>query len=222
MINPIYQVPENPYCVLMGNAEFPRKDLCDKILAKAEFIICTDGGANYAYDHQITPHLIIGDLDSIRKDSHKFFSANGVMIRSVDSQQENDLEKGFNYIFQETVYRNILLLGFLGDRDDQSFATLQIAQKFSRIMTIQIYSINSEYILLPPGSYSIGFKKNYSVSLFGLPVAYNVRTQGLKWNLDQEDLSEGSRGVSNSTTTDTVELSFDKGQLILITPLRSL
>jgi thiamine pyrophosphokinase len=220
MTNFVYQLPENPYCVFLGNAKYPPGDLCTAILKTAASIICIDGGANYARKHQITPNIIIGDLDSIHKTTLAYFTSRNIDIKLFSSQQENDLEKGFEYTIRTHNFHNIIMLGCMGERDDQSFATLQIAKKFSRDKTVYVYSQKTGYLFLSPGSYQFIFTQNHPVSLFGLPTAVRVRTRGFQWNLNDEDLTEGSRGVSNIALTAHTSVSFEKGQLLLISPIQ--
>jgi len=215
-----YQLPKSPYCVLLGNGEYPDESLCHKIIADADLIICSDGGANFAQQNDLIPHLIIGDLDSISTESRNYFTNLNIRILSLESQKENDLEKALNYIEENYSYGTIVLIGFLGLRDDQSFATLQIAEKLRQDVIIHIYSKTAEYLALPPGIHSLTFPLNHTVSIFALPNAENLVTTGLKWNLDHENLFPGSYGVSNVTTNHLVRISFDTGKLMLIYPLK--
>lgn len=213
------QLPQSPYCVLLGNGEYPQKSLCRKIIKGAELIICSDGGANFAKGFGIVPHLIIGDLDSIGNESREYFKNLNVPILSINSQMENDLEKALNYIGENYSCDNMVLLGFLGLRDDHSFATLQIIEKYQQPAIFHIYTKKSEYIALPPGTHSFNFPTNQTLSIFALPNAGNLVTTGLKWNFIHENLSPGSRGVSNIVTDNSVQIAFETGKLMLIHPL---
>jgi len=216
-----YHVPKSPYYVLLGNGEYPEESYCHRIIEDAEFIICSDGGANFAQRIGIIPHLIIGDLDSISSAARNHFTNLNAPILSLESQKENDLEKALNYVMENHTCNHIVLLGFLGLRDDHSFATMQIAERLSDPVSIRIYSKSAEYLILPPGNHSLVFPINHTVSIFALPNANNLITSGLKWNLAHEDLFPGSHGVSNVVTNDTVRISFDTGKLMLISPIQS-
>jgi thiamine pyrophosphokinase len=107
----------------------------------------------------------------------------------------------------------------MGKRDDQSIVTLQIAKKFIKNYQIIIYSTVSEILLLQPGSYSLKSLPRSQISLLGFPRAHEVSTTGLKWNLNHEILSEGSRGISNRAETDEIRIRFTKGLLLIIRDL---
>ena len=216
-----FQFPKTPYCVLLGNGEYPDKSYCHRMIENADLTICSDGGANFAQRTGIIPHMIIGDLDSISNVAKNHFTKLNVPILLMESQRENDLEKAINYIMENHTYNNIVLLGFLGLRDDHSYATLQIAERLSDPVSIRIYSKTAEYLILPPGKHSLTFPINHTVSIFALPVVKNLITSGLKWNLNHEDLFPGSHGVSNIVIDNSIRISFDTGKLMLISPIQS-
>ena len=76
------------------------------------------------------------------------------------------------------------------------------------------------------------FRVNGSLRLAGTPgeivsllvfgdSARGVRTTGLRWRLDNEDLLSGStRGVSNAFIDDTALVSLDEGNLMAVLPER--
>jgi len=182
--------------------------------------MCVDGGANYAFRHGISPDLIIGDLDSIKDETLNYFIQKNTRIIKAESQQENDVEKALHEAIRLS-YKQIVLIGFMGKRDDHSIATLQIIKKFKRQATIRLFSQTSEILVLPAGDYGFQTSSGNIISLFGFPRAYDVTTDGLKWTLNHENLFEGSRGISNQALQDDIRISFTKGTLIVIKRLSS-
>lgn len=209
---------QTPYYVILGNGDYPSRQLTKTLLLSANKIICADGGANYAFSNNISPDLIVGDLDSIAPETRDHFKRNNVPILEMNSQQENDLEKALREVNKMSC-EQIVMLGFMGKRDDQSIVTLQIARKFIKKFQIIIYSTISEILLLQPGSYSLKSLPGSQISLLGFPRAYEVSTTGLKWGLNREILSEGSRGISNRAETGEILIRFTKGLLLVIRDL---
>ncbi|MGC9364688.1 MAG: thiamine diphosphokinase [Fidelibacterota bacterium] len=216
-----HQQPQSPYCLLLGNGAYPESSVCKRLIAGANLLVCCDGGANYAFQNGITPHLIIGDLDSIHDDVQNHFAIQKIPFITLKSQERNDLEKSLQYIKGHHSCTYFVLLGFLGFRDDHSYATLQIIEKQETTAQFQIFSKTAEYLFLPPGRYQFQFPVNQHLSLFPAPIAENLTTGGLKWNLFQETLAGGSRGLSNVVTRSDVQISFDNGKLLLIHPFIS-
>ena len=74
--------------VILANGAFPTHLMPLEILEDAGTVICTDGSANALAKLDLSPHVIIGDLDSIDPD----YEFHGLEIH--DPNQENtDLEK---------------------------------------------------------------------------------------------------------------------------------
>ncbi|MFO7446876.1 MAG: thiamine diphosphokinase, partial [Ignavibacteriaceae bacterium] len=62
-------------CIILANGKPPKKSLVT-FLQKRNYssLICADGGANSARKLNLTPDVIIGDLDSITSKNLKYFN----------------------------------------------------------------------------------------------------------------------------------------------------
>jgi len=213
-----YHPPEEPFCLLLGNGDYPDESIVKNIGAAADLIISCDGGANYAKRHDILPRIIIGDQDSISAVTTRYFTDLHVDILRRKSQQENDLEKALDYLFANHGYKVVVLIGFLGARDDHSYATMQIAEKYCHKRIFYLYSKTAEYIALPAGNHTLNLSPNQIISIFPFPEASNVTSIGLKWNLNFASFPRGSQGVSNIVENKAVTIAFHSGNLLLILP----
>ena len=84
--------------VILANGAFPISKIPLDQLKSAGTVICTDGSANNLSKLGLTPHVIIGDMDSI--DSKYEF--NGLKIH--DNNTENsDLEKALNWVIMSNI-----------------------------------------------------------------------------------------------------------------------
>lgn len=118
--------------VILANGEFPNHKTPLDILSSAGTVICTDGSANYLESLNLKPHIIIGDLDSLRQ-KHSYA---GLIVD--DSNQNNtDLEKAIEFTILNSV-KEILLLGAVGNRDDMSYVNIQLLFKYFRKIDIKI------------------------------------------------------------------------------------
>jgi thiamine pyrophosphokinase len=213
--------PSKTYCVLIGNGECPSPDKHTHILNNARCIICADGGANYAYRQNVKPDWILGDLDSIEPEVLEYYQRQYIPIQKLKSQRNNDLEKALRKAIR-LGYQQLILIGFIGKRIDQTLATLQVAKKYVRKARIILYSSSYEIYPLVPGKYTFAAQPGDPVSIFGFPRAYGITTTGLQWSLTNNHLLEGSRGLSNLATNNFIKISFARGfLLLLIAPLGS-
>jgi len=208
------------YALIVANGDSPERGLLKQIADKSDFIVAADGGGNALAKQGLTPDLILGDMDSLRPDVLSGFEAKNVDIRPVESQQENDLEKGIRYLIDQG-YRTIVLTAVYGDRMDHTFATLELLKKFKSSVNIYIITDTFEIFLIQPGRHKIQTEKNAIFSIFGFSRGYDIETENLKYPLKGENLFEGSRGVSNRSLSDSVFISFTRGNLLIFRSLRS-
>ncbi|MFA4838323.1 MAG: thiamine diphosphokinase [Candidatus Neomarinimicrobiota bacterium] len=204
-----------PSALILGNGAFPPDNVRNRIVSSFSSIVCADGGSRTAREMNLLPQAIIGDLDSSDKNDLKYFADRDVRILHRIAQEENDLEKCLRYVLRRKYWR-IGLLGFMGDRDDQSIATLQIAKKYCRRAEITFWSETSEFFFLAGMSHRLSTFPGQTVSLFGWPRAFSVSTRGLQFPLVGETLSEGSHGVSNSAVANNVTIEKTRGVLLIV------
>ncbi len=64
-------------CIILANGKSPKKSVI-QFLQKNNYstLICADGGSNQANKLGLTPDYIIGDLDSIKKETINFYKIN--------------------------------------------------------------------------------------------------------------------------------------------------
>ena len=95
--------------LILANGKPPSKRLFQKYLASADWFICADGGANTAARFGYAPDLIIGDLDSIKKETLSVF--NNVNVKKLKDQNSTDLEKALTAAIRKKVQRNCCTWG---------------------------------------------------------------------------------------------------------------
>jgi len=201
--------------LILGNGAYPPNNVRDRIISSFSSFICADGGSQIARQMNILPMAVVGDMDSSDENDLKYLANRGVSILRHISQEENDLEKCIRYVLRRK-YRQIGLLGFMGNRDDQSIATLQIVKKYCRRAEITFWSETSEFFFMAGKSHRFPAFPKQTITLFGWPRAYGVTTRGLLFPLIAETLSEGSRGVSNSAVANDVVIEKTGGILLVV------
>ncbi len=132
--------------LIVGGANFS-EELFEEVYDNGTPIIAADGGANFLADRNISPELIIGDLDSI---SHKTIkNIETEKIITISDQNTTDLEK----VLSNTESSLTIGIGFLGSRIDHELASLSALVKFSHKKIILIGE--EDIILLIPPSFSL-------------------------------------------------------------------
>ena len=177
--------------VLIANGKKPKNKIIIDILQNAKNIICVDNGYELASELNITPSVIIGDLDSV--DISKVNQS--VIIIKEEDQNTNDLEKALNYCLSKNI-RDIILVGATGKRDDQNLATILISLDYIEQLNIEILS-DLYSIKFVNGKREFETEPMKEVSLISMDKENIITTQGLKYNLEKSKLLSATHGISN-------------------------
>lgn len=184
----------------------------------ADYIIAADGGALTLTSAHITPHLLIGDLDSLSPDLVAQLDHQHVEIRRYAREKdETDLELALTAAVTAGA-TDIDLFCVLGGRWDHTFATIAmltlplLADRNVRIFAEQQTLCIVRDALEVPGN--IGDV----LSLLPLtPTVEGITTTGLAYPLVDATLRfEHSRGVSNVLTHALATITLNAGILLVI------
>lgn len=207
--------------LLFANGELKRGAMLDRALNSLEspHVICADGGALHARALGLTPHTIIGDMDSLTAAELAQFKAAGAeIIQHRQEKDETDLELALRHC-RRIGASSITILGALGGRFDQALANiLLLTLPELSDMRIQIVAGDQSARLLRPGSHRLEGARGDTVSLIPLgAAAEGITTSALQYPLADESLRLGpARGISNVMLNDTARVDFRAGLLLLV------
>ena len=204
--------------VIFANGVLKDQQAVAELLQPDDLIIAADGGAKHCLKLGIEPNMLIGDLDSITEDELGHWREAGTeIIRHDSDKDENDLELALLYA-KENGVEEVLILGGLGGRWDQTFANLLLPayEKMSGLFITfwdrgaWLYLVDGEKVILGCSGQTISL----------IPIGGDVEgvsTQGLKWSLNGETLYFGAtRGVSNVIVADQAVVSVRQGLLLCV------
>ena len=136
---------------LIGNGPFNKRDLT---IAEslAPFVVAADGGANALYKASIKAEAIIGDMDSVSKETIKLYPLD--KRYKIKCQDTTDFEKCLGLIKAP----KLLGIGFLEGRLDHQLANLSALVKFPHQKCILI-GLN-DICFLCPEEFSINLPIN--------------------------------------------------------------
>jgi thiamine pyrophosphokinase len=208
--------------IIFANGEIPNLEKARLLLGVDDFIICADGGAWHARTLGLVPKLVIGDMDSITTNLWRELEKVGVSIELFPKDKnETDLELAIRRAM-EFEPKEILVVGALGGRFDQSLANIALLSNSYPITCNIRLDDGVEEIFFCRDRAQIHGRSEDIVSLipWGGPV-HGVATRGLKWQLNRETLfPEKTRGISNQMLADVASIKIDSG-LLLVVHLRS-
>ncbi|MDR2628467.1 MAG: thiamine diphosphokinase [Puniceicoccales bacterium] len=168
-------------------------------------IIAADGAANYLATMGIIPHMIIGDLDSVRQD----LLVNGEFIR-LEDQNSSDFEKALNYLKDNNLLPSIIL-GMGGGYMDHILNNINIF-----VRTNSVFLGENIMGLMLRGTHTFDLEIRTKLSLFGIPKCC-ITTKGLKWNLSMAELVfPGFNSCFNRTALENIHINVISGSALLI------
>ena len=211
---------ETPALIFIGG-DAPHPHIID-VLPRDAFVIAADSGWEHAVNSGFTPHVLIGDMDSINP-AH-LQQARDMNVHIIEHHADKDftdtelaLELAANHH-----HHSIHLVSGGGDRFDHLLALVHSLAPHAGDTSLTAHVGSSRLHIIQPGhGLMFGTTPGQTISLIPLGgAAKGVTTTGLKWNLTKDTLRPfASRGVSNVATDSTVTLTVRKGHLAVIIPL---
>lgn len=204
--------------IFAGGTVRPGQALTDAI-GSADMCIAADSGAATALHYGCTPHIVVGDFDSLEGTLFEDLRKRGCEIRQAAVEKdETDTELAMQAAIDEGATR-ITLAGALGGaRFDHEMANILLLAGFKDVPIRLVDGPSMCWIVRGPGNTAIDGKKGDLVSLLPLTGdASGVRTEGLYYPLNGETLAFGKpRGVSNVLTGTHATVSVEQGILLVI------
>jgi thiamine pyrophosphokinase len=203
--------------LIVANSILPADSILNECCARAEAILCADGGANRARERGLVPDFIVGDLDSILPETRAAFPNARYVHRP--SQYATDLEKTLQFASGQG-FKRALLVGISGLRFDHQICNLNIAEKFCTQIEIEMHDDFGvgTFLSAQPAEASMRFEAfvGQQVSLFAFRRAEGIFTEGLKYPLHDEALEWAVRdGLSNEVIQSPVRIRVRQGTLFV-------
>jgi thiamine pyrophosphokinase len=181
-------------------------------LSDVERIVAADGGAKELLACGKTPDTVIGDLDSLTKETKKRLKNTEIIFEP--SQDINDLEKALLYCMSRGA-NQLILLGVTGKRLDHAINNFSVLAKYDQIFKFEIYDQYSQ-IFLVRNSFSFSGEIGQIISLIPMGKVTGITTHGLQYPLKNESLEIGIReGVSNAINQSPFSVTVKTGLLLV-------
>jgi thiamine pyrophosphokinase len=201
--------------VIIAGGTITNRPFHQKLLAKANLIICADSGADSALKLGVIPNYVIGDLDSISYATlHKLQKIPNCRILYDRDQNKTDLELAIALAISCNP-AEIIILGAIGDNLDHTLANIVCLDKIPRKIPACVIDHRHE-IYLVEKSLTLRGKKGDVVSVITLTPVKNLRYSGLQWDPDKAINDFGWFGIRNRMTKSSVKVTLDSGKVLVI------
>ncbi|MFY8001871.1 MAG: thiamine diphosphokinase [Candidatus Kapaibacteriota bacterium] len=176
-------------------------------------IAAADGAAIKLREKGILPQYIIGDLDSLAHELSEWRQHKQIHIHEVSDQNQTDFEKTLDFIIEQHC-DSALILGMHGGEFDHTLNNWSILIRYGRRKNLAVYEAGKMALPIYE-SVQLTVRQGDMISLIPQPSAI-LTTQGLEWNLYNEELALGSReGARNQAVSETVTIYLHSGSLLL-------
>lgn len=186
------------------------------VLPVADLVVAADSGLDHARTLGLKPDIVVGDFDSVTTGALEAFD--GPLERHPVEKDATDLELALQLAVSRHPDR-IVVVGGHGGRLDHFLANALVLTTVPDGIDVE-WRAGPATIHLVRKAISINGVPGSHVSL--VPVggdACGVRTSGLKWQLEGEDLpSGGTRGVSNRFEQAEATVTLSSGALLVVIP----
>ena len=200
--------------LILGNGEPPSRELINQLIGWDTLLLCADGGADTAKRYDLVPDYIIGDLDSISRESSAGVDPTHIIRVDADNTG-TDIQKVLRHAVALGI-SEAALLGFTGRRTDHLLWNLSVFKTFAEQIALRIVD---EYCDLRLIGQRIRFRATIGQKISLCPLngpVDGITTTGLKFALQNESLVPGLRdGISNEVVADIVEIEVERGDLLL-------
>lgn len=170
-------------------------------------IIAADGAANSLLERGISPHLITGDLDSVRPsllENHPF-------LHSAD-QNFSDYQKAMHYL-KENDLLPAIIVGINGGHLDHVLNNINIFMETNCLLYAPPIR---GFVLNEKSSMGCSLPMHTKISLIGIPTA-TISSKGLQWELNHSQLYfPGKTSCFNRTRLSDIVLEIHQGSVLVL------
>lgn len=186
-----------------------------------EYIIVADSGMEFMQRVELVPDMIIGDFDSVKEDTLRFFEGQpGIVWKKLNPvKDDTDTEFAVRQAI-ELGAKEITILGATGTRLDHVLGNVALLGiGLTEKVEIQLVDTYNQIRMIDK-SMKLAKTEQFGAFVSLLPYAGDVKgvtLKGFKYPLEKHMLgSFSSLGISNEIVEEVAEILFEEGILIVI------
>jgi len=204
--------------IIFVNGEIPDLEAAAGLIREDDFLVAADGGLRHLRSMGLTPHLLIGDLDSASPEDVTEMQSRGVNIQQFPPvKDETDIELALQSVL-DSGYQDIILMAALGGRMDHALGLLYLLTNPAfRDVNVRLDDGQTEAFVIWQLCLVQG-QAGDLISLLPVDAAVKgVRTEGLAYPLERETLWRyQGRGISNVMKSETAKVTVEDGAVFCI------
>ena len=196
-------------CFIVGAGDFTSRHLN---ISSGDLLLAADGGFDALHQHGNTPHILLGDMDSLD-------SIPRHVPRIVFPKKKNDTDVSLALKYgRKKGFERFALYGISGGRPDHFYANLQLMAAYADMgARVRAVIPEGEIYALRNGVLRLDEPKETVVSIFcPSGTAKGVYTKGLLYPLRGAELTRAfPLGVSNEVADHQASILVENGTLLV-------
>ncbi len=204
--------------LIVTQAPARRRRALRRLAAGADLVLAADGGARVARAAGVVPRFIIGDLDSLDRDTARWAARRRIPRRPFAvAKDATDAELALREADRRGA-REIWIFAALSGRMDQALANVLLLVTARSLGARARLTDGRAVAWLASQRTRIDGREGDLVSLLPLtPRVRGIVTKGLRYPLNGGTLRQGStRGISNEIVSTPVSVRVAEGDLLVI------
>ncbi|MEX1306904.1 MAG: thiamine diphosphokinase [Eubacteriales bacterium] len=206
------------HALIVAGGAPPSPELLDAEIARADFVIAADSGANALARRDIERLTLVGDFDSIAPDVMEMYrqKKNEILV-SDTHKDETDTLLALDVAIARGA-RTVTILGALGKRLDHAYANIALllyAKKHGAAAELKD-EVTCAFLAKKESCFSVDIGNHVSVFSITKRCRF-ISSEGLAYPLDNLKLLRHKPiGVSNSATSEKVSIRIKSGTALVM------
>ena len=186
---------ENKNVSVILNGQMPTDNTIINQITNSDYIIAVDGSANKLFDLEITPDVIIGDLDSLLNIKNE-----DIELVETPDQNKTDFRKTLEWCIEKNIL-NISIFGISGESEDHFLGNYYTLSDFGEKISWKAFT---DFSVISPcvGNKKFESFKGQKVSLFCMKGSSTVNSENLEYPLQTYHLKPSDDAVRNLSLED--------------------
>lgn len=186
-------------------------------LARGKSIIALDSAYHHLQKCAITPHVLLGDFDSIEPSLLASAKADPqLLVQHTPDQNKTDLDKGILHALDHNA-QSITICSAIGNRLDHSLFNIRLLKRYHHHpCAFTLYSSHERIVYLEDESITLSGCIGQQIGILGAPEGI-LTSSGLKYDATQLPLRfADSSAICNHFAADRVTLEVQGGVLCIV------
>jgi thiamine pyrophosphokinase len=182
--------------------------------AAAAPLLAADGGADHLARLGLRPAAVIGDLDSINRETRAWLGE-APLIERLD-QDRTDLDKALEYAFDDLGVERLTVLAAVGGRVDHDLGNLGLLARLAMGEKL-IFEDEGHRILAVAGEAALVARPGETWSFWTYDPSVRVTIDGVRWPIEDATIDAGGRpSISNEAVGELVRVQATGGAVVVM------